>query len=394
MNMKRFISVLLIMVAWAAHAQNTVVMDEVVVRLVKEGFANVRYAETDKEMIYTLECDSYKIPAEGLKRVAQIVEGNYLDDKDVKIVVTYMNVPELTMSCDAESRSWKVTRRLDESWDVVKGRQRINSSIGKVDVNLYPQLSLKNLIINQVYQTLWNVNPALEVSLWPGMKMSYQVKLPIYNDGYGALESKIHPGMVTLSQRFRDPWNLNVNGKLTLGTFSNNRYGAALEMVYYFPNERFSLDTQLAMLGNCYYDGFIFKFDRDMYFRWNVAANYYWPMTRTQFTLRAQKFLLGDFGFKYEMIRHFDRCSVGLYAEKSTYERAELNVGFRFQIALPPYRHKRRGYVPRVSTSTNMGMTYVANNEQYYYKEFRTEASDNIMSKNFFNPYYIENQLH
>ena len=91
------------------------------------------------------------------------------------------------------------------------------------------------------------------------------------------------------------------------------------------------------------------------------------------------------------MIRHFRHCSTGLYAEKA--RSAQLNVGFRFQVALPPYNQKRRGYIPRVRTSGQMGMSYNANNEQYYYKEFRTEASDNIMSKNQFNPYFIESQL-
>lgn len=390
--MRKLICILMAacLLAPALSAQ-AVKLDEVVVRLVKEGFANVRSAETEEFVAYSLECDSYKIPAEGIKRVRQIVEGNYSSDKPLKIVVTHMNIPQLTLDYEPSTGVWDVTRRLDEGWDAVRGQTKLNSSLGKVDINIYPQLSLKNLIINQVYQTLWNLNPALEVSLWPGMKFSYQVKLPIYNDGYGQLEDKVHPGMVTLSQRFRDPWGLNLQGKFTVGAFSSNRYGAALEMMYHFPNERFYLDTQLAMLGNAYFDSFIFKYDKDMYFRWNVAANYYWPMMRTQFILRAQKFLLGDVGVKYEMIRHFDRCSVGLYAEKGPV--AQLNVGFRFQIALPPYRNARRGYVPRVSTSSNMGMTYVANNELYYYKEFRTEASDNIMSNNFFNPYYIENQI-
>ena len=64
-----------------------------------------------------------------------------------------------------------------------------------------------------------------------------------------------------------------------------------------------------------------------------------------------------------------------------------------FQIALPPYRMKRHGYIPRVSTSGQIGMAYNANNEQKFYKEFRTEASDNIMSLNYYNPYYINSQL-
>ena len=132
----------------------------------------------------------------------------------------------------------------------------------------------------------------------------------------------------------------------------------------------------------------MFKYDKHPYLRWNVALNYYYPPLDTQFTLRMQKFLLGDVGLKYEMIRHFDRCSIGLYAEKS--KIAQLNVGFRFQVSIPPYRMKRRGYAPRVSTSTAMGMSYNSNNEQFYYKEFRTEASDNILWKNAFNPFFID----
>ena len=49
----------------------------------------------------------------------------------------------------------------------------------------------------------------------------------------------------------------------------------------------------------------------------------------------------------------------------------------------------RKGYIPRVNTSTSMGMTYNANNEQYYYKEFRSEYKDNILTNNAFNPVYL-----
>ena len=54
------------------------------------------------------------------------------------------------------------------------------------------------------------------------------------------------------------------------------------------------------------------------------------------------------------MIRHFRYCSIGFYAMKA--EHAKANGGFRFQVALPPYKYKRKGYIPRVNTSTNMGI--------------------------------------
>ena len=368
------------------------VLASIVGSLEQRGFSNIRASESPERVVLALECDSYKIPSEGFAVACALVRDILGDDgRVIKIIGLNIGVPEVTMTYDPGRGAWSTTRRLDDSWDEVRSQPKVASSVGKTDILIYPQVSLKNLIINQVYQSLWQLYPALEVSLWPGMKFTYQLKLPIYNDGYGQLEDKIHPGMISLSQRFRDPWHLNINGKLTLGYFSNNRYGAALEMEYWFPDERFWVDTQLAYLGNSYWDGFIFRYDRNMYFRWNVAFNCYIPMIDTQFILRAQRFLLGDIGLKYEMIRHFNRCSVGLYAEKSLH--ADMNVGFRFQISLPPYRHARNGYRPRVSLSRQMGMSYNANNEQYYYKEFRTEASDNIMSRNYFNPCYINSYL-
>lgn|SRR5574344_599097 len=395
--MRRFaliISMLLLLAPVALRGQQAMgeERDSTVTRLIEAGFMNVRAVQTDEFKVYTIENDSYKLPAEGFARARRIIEGSGLDgDKPVKVIGMYYDVPQVTMTYNPELGSWKTTSRLDAGWNAVRKVKKSNSSFGKVNLVVYPQVSLMNLIINQVYQSLWQVSPALEVSLWPGMKFTYQVKFPIFNDGYGELESMVHPGMVSVSQRFRDPWNLNVLGKMTFGVFSGNRYGAALEMAYIFPNERFSLDTQMGMLGNCYWNGFVLHYDKRMNFRWNLAMNYYCPMLGTQFTLRAQQFLLGEYGVKYEMIRHFSHCSIGLYAEKVP--DVQMNVGFRFQIALPPYHMRRRGYLPKVTTSSQMGMTYNANNERTYYQEYRTEASDNIMSNNYFNPYYIDSEI-
>lgn len=389
--MRRFIiSVMVGLHAFALGA--SVDVTDIVRSLEDAGFADIRAAQTDEYVVVSLACDSYKLPSEGLGVARRILEEAMSgDSRGIKLVCTDRNIPEVTMSYDPASGEWHTTRRLDESWDVVKVEPKTGSSIGKVDIVVYPQISIKNLIINQVYQTLWQLGPALEVSLWKGMKFSYQLRYPLFNDGYGEAESKVHPGMVTLSQSFRDPWNFNIHGKLTAGVFSANRYGLALESAWYLPDERFSFDTQLALLGNSYFDGFVFKFAREFCFRWNVAFNYYMPVIDTQFTLRMQKFLLGDVGLKYEMIRHFRRSSVGLYAEKG--RDSPLNVGFRFQISLPPYNMKRRGYAPRVITSGAMGMSYNSNNEQFYYKEFRTEASDNIMGKNAYNPFFLDKHI-
>ena len=374
-------------------------------RLVEAGFANVRSVETPEFTAFTVENDYYKLPAEGFARAVQILEGAGLDDsKPIKLIGTSFKVPEVTISYNPESGAWRTTKRLDASWDAVRRQPMQNDSFLKTDITVYPVVSLINLIITQVYQSLWELKPALEVNLWPGARFSYQLVVPVFTDFFESRYHYVHPGMITLSQRFRDPWHLNILGKLTVGQFSGNRYGAALEAAYWFPNERFWVDTQLGLVSTGYYVGFRWRYLWEPQFVWNVAGNYYNAALGTQFTLRAQRFLFGDYGLKFEMIKHFRHCSVGFYAERGLLfdetgalrpksAQPHTNGGFRIHVSLPPYRARRHGYVPRITTSGQTNFDYNANNEQYFYKEFRSEAADNLVSRNYFNPYYINGML-
>lgn len=103
------------------------------------------------------------------------------------------------------------------------------------------------------------------------------------------------------------------------------------------------------------------------------ADNIYWQMI----------------GGRIDLIRHFRYCSIGFYAMKA--QGALKNGGFRFQVALPPYKYKRK--YARVTTSDNWGMSYNAGNERYYYKNYYALPEDNMMKQNQFNPYFIKSEL-
>ena len=134
------------------------------------------------------------------------------------------SVPEVSR------RDWDVSYSLGNSWKKADKVKRKNSSLFKVDVVIYPELSLKNLIITQIYQALFNLSPAVEVSLWKGMKLTAQIVVPIYNDGYPYLYDKVHPGFIGISQKLRLPYN--IWGTFTIGHFSSERYGLDFQAVY------------------------------------------------------------------------------------------------------------------------------------------------------------------
>ena len=369
--------------------------------LIRLGFENVRWTENDNERIYTIENNVYKANGVGIAKAIETIQKSGLPvGKQCKVIVTNFDIPEIALTyhpsvCDtiAEKglKNWQTSYEIGDSWREVKGEKKKNSSQFKVDIVVYPQLSYKNLIITQIYQALFTLNPAVEVSLWPGSKLTGQVIVSIYNDGYGSFYDKVHPGFITLSQRFRLPFN--IKGKATVGYFNADRYGMDLTLFYPFKDERFSLDGRIGATGIGYWDGFMLHYDKDLSLTWSVGANFYWPKYNTQFSLKGEQYILQEKGIKFEMIRHFRYASVGFYAMKA--QHANSNGGFRFQILLPPYKYKRlkNKYIPRVNTSYNMGIAYNAGNEQLYYRQYRSEADENIMNNNRFNPFFIKSEI-
>ena len=55
-------------------------------------------------------------------------------------------------------QDWEVSYNLGNSWNKVKRNKKANSSLYKVDITIYPELSLKNLVITQIYQVLFNLS--------------------------------------------------------------------------------------------------------------------------------------------------------------------------------------------------------------------------------------------
>ena len=373
--------------------------EETVNTLVGMGFENVAWHENDKERVYVMENAAYRLNGVGIGKAVDVVQRMGLPDKKpCRLIILDNNVPQISLYYEpiigdtvpeASRKDWEVSYDLGNDWrQLTKGKKQ-NSSLFKVDIVVYPELNLKNLVINQIYQVLFNLSPAIEVSLWKGMKLTAQVVFPVYNDGYGDRLGKIHPGFLTAQQTVRLPYN--IWGTLTVGTYNGGRYGLDLKFFHPFKDERFSVEGRIGMTGTYYWNGFEYNYGTKQRITWSLGGSFYWPRYNVQTTLKAEQYILGEKGVRLDIIRHFRYASIGFYAMKA--DGAKANGGFRFQVALPPYKYKRKGYIPRVTPSKNMGIAYNAGNERYYYKGYRSNPSDNIMQNNSFNPYFIKSEL-
>ena len=393
---------LLLLPMFTKAQYNKVYADITANMLVDMGFENVVWSEDEKERVYVLENTPWRLQGVGLAHAIDRIQKTGLPEKgkSCRIVVLDNNIPQISLIYTANPDSlkaapgsyaarsaWDATYDLGDSWDKVKKEYRMNSSLFKVDVVVYPELYLKNLIITQIYQVLFNLSPAIEVSFWNGMKLTAQMVFPIYNDGYGKRMDKIHPGTIALSQSFRLP--MRTFARVSVGLFDSDRYGIDLKAVHYFKDERFSVEGRIGCTGTGYWNGFEFHYGKHQRITWSLGGSFYWPKYNTQISLKAEQYLLHEVGGRIDLIRHFRYCSIGFYAMKA--QGALKNGGFRFQVALPPYKYKRK--YARVTTSDNWGMSSNAGNERYYYKNYYALPEDNMMKQNQFNPYFIKSEL-
>ena len=393
--------------------------DGVVDWLVGQGFENVCWAENDTERVYVLENSAYRLSGVGIGVALDEIQKHGMPEngKKCRLIVLDNNVPVISLLCtsvgkkEISRKDWNVSYDLDDSWELVKGEKRYNSSLYKVDILVYPEFNFRNSRLSRPYQVRFNLNPTLQVSLWKGGQVNAQLVVPVVND-YGYKYDDVRPGFLTVSQTVRLPYNVFVTG--TAGFFNNNRAGFDLQAEYH-PSFIESLKGKVWFEGRVSYTiwgewgewsyangvnrnvhPFKFGYSRDEErITGQLGVNYYWEKYNTQFAFRGESFLGGDCGFRFDMIRHFRYCSIGFYGTyiPSDWWNDGVNAGFRFQITLPPYKYKRRGYIPRVMPSRNWGFAYNAAGAFVYGQRFRANIDDNISKNIEYNPYYIKSEL-
>lgn len=397
-----FVAVILFLLSACMQTLRAQSATQTVDSLVNMGYENVSWHENEEERIYVLENVASRLSTTGISEaVGMITRKGLPEHKTCRIVFLDNNIPQLSLvyrpvvadsliGKPVVTPEWKTTADVGTGWrQAVRSGVR-NSSLFKVDLVIYPELMLKNLVITQIYQVLFNLSPAIEISLWKGMKLTAQMVFPVYNDGYGTRLGKIHPGFLAAQQTVRLPYNIWTT--LAVGAFNNERYGADLRVRHTLIwDERFSLEGRIGLTATYRWDGFSCSYGTARRLTWSLGAGFYWPRYNVQTTLKAEQYLLGEKGARLDIIRHFKHASVGFYAMKA--QGARVNGGFRIQVALPPYRYKRRGYIPRVLPSKNMGIAYNAGNERFYYQNYRVSPADNMMQENAYNPYFINSYL-
>ena len=374
--------------------------------LVEDGFENVRASRTNDVTYVSFEDNIYRGTYTGLNKALQLILASVPEDDALDVVVADLGQPRLHLAVDAQmigdyrqgkiSLSEVYTKMLidndyDASWQMLKriSKRQTNSSSWKADFVIYPQLSLDNTYLDELYDYYFNIAPALEMTMWSGAKLTLQAIVPIATNMSGQY-NRFRAGFLTVEQNFTLSHGFKV--RLVGGNFNNNRAGVQFEGKWNSQNGRVEVGAKVAGTVQSIVTskkGWTFSD------KWRATANaymsYYVPQYNTELKLQGNRYVYGDYGIRGDIIRHFGECTIGLYG---MYVKSEFNGGFNFTFPLPGKKFMPHRSV-RIRPAYNWSMEYTIksvwdgkNMSREVAKKFATSPDENANHR-FYQPDYI-----
>ena len=379
--------------------------NDVTSSLVKMGMEDIVVVDEPDGFFISYSDNVYRGTFRGAFEVFRLLVDDLQINKNIVIVLQENKVPRIAIKINEDyistyhnkllsiaglMASANISYNTDEYNGLFRGLKRKNNSSGKVDIVLYPQLSLNNGWYDKIYGVTVNIAPALEVGLWKGASITGQVIFPVWNNLDGEVDY-IRAGMLLFRQEYRFPKNIFMT--FNIGNFNYNRMGADISFKYTQNNNRWETGVNAGITGSSIiFDG---KWELSKWRKITGAlfVRYNEPFYNLQFDLTGQRYVYGDYGVRFDCTRHFGEVSIGFYA---MYTRDEPNGGFHFAVPLPRKKRALRKVI-RLSAPEYYDMDYIARNAgEYQLKHlgysYETRPDEN-RSQRYYNPDHIKSML-
>lgn len=369
------------------------------------GMENIREVADPEGVYLCWEDPVYRGPVRGLAEILRTLAVQEDLVQDTHLVILENGLPQILVKVSAadwadyreERISWAdfvnrllLTYETDDVMRRFSGTKTEHRSAGRIDFVVYPQLQLRNSWLDKIYGASVNIAPAVEMQLWKGASFTGQVIFPIWNNMVGEMDY-IRAGILTLRQEIRLPKRWMAS--LTVGNFTQQRIGADLQFTWRTANDRWLLGARGGLTGAS-----VVQEGRWQVSRWErlsgaVWGRYFEPHYQLELELTAERYIYGDYGARFDCVRHFGETTVGLFAMVSG---GEANGGFSFSVPLPRKKRMQRKAV-RIRLPEYWGLTYEAQSGNEYAERRlgRRYQTDPVVSRTnrFYNPDYVRKQL-
>lgn len=300
-------------------------------RLISDGFENVRVVQDGNQISVVLEDNHYRGIFRGLGVALQLISPSAEATDTIELIALENRMPRLTVKATHIKGSWNVDTEYGGTMNRKLRRAKSkNSSAYKLDIVPYPSFIFSNHRYDRLWSLAMYISPTLEMDLWPGAKVTAQMKVLAIDNFKDATFDKVLPGYITLSQQIisNSRWDV----KATAGLFNLYRNGVDVRGTYHFNNQ---LDFGLIVGGTGPWYVRNHKLTMCNIDKFNIVGqvNYYEPRTNLQFDLKFGRFVFEDTGVRLDVLRHLRDYAVGIYANKTN---TNANIGFEFSVPIGP----------------------------------------------------------
>jgi len=373
--------------------------------VIKMGMEDVAVVDEPDGLYINYSDNIYRGPFRGAFEVFTLLLNDLQIDKSIILILKVDRIPYVSLKLDEEQvRAYQsgrlslvqlmsashISYDIDKYNKLFKGVKAENNSAGKIDIVLYPQVSLNNSWLDKLYGAIINIAPAVEVGLWKGASFTGQAIFPLWNNMTGEMDY-IRAGMLVLRQEYRFPENIFM--AFNIGNFNANRMGANLSFKYIPAGDQWEAGVNAGITGSSTFNSG--KWEVSQWKRVNGAVflRYNEPLYNLQFDLTGQRYIYGDYGIRLDCVRHFGEVAIGFYG---MYTGGEPNGGFNLAIPLSGKKHMKRNAV-RISAPEYFDWEYEAQSGNEYFKKrlgrYYEMRPDENRSQRYYNPAYMKNML-
>jgi hypothetical protein len=331
--------------AWDVFLGDASLASRVASRLAAEGFMDVAVVMEGSRVGVRFQNTRYRDRRRALEAAAALALVELPPQHELVLVasdggVSLLSASYTSRAAEAERVPNSVPHRISlwvsDAPAGVLSAPGSNSPHGRVDLVVHPWFEA-NFSNTDPVAARTGIAPELRTSLRKGLTISVQILFTLQDD-IPTGESRVRPGLLTLSQRVRLGNAVLVSA--TVGSFNPDRYGIVGEARAYSPSGRFSAGAEVALTGAASYGA------HDWYYTPmkdpTALVDVAWRELAHCLTVRMTTgwFMPTEAALRLDVARQFGTTEVGFFA---VHGETEANFGFRLVVPLPGARYGRLG---------------------------------------------------
>lgn len=267
-----------------------------------------------------------------------------------------------------------------------------NTGTFRLEIVIEPDIKLALGGKPDPIQHQFNLIPTANLYLWKGALLKLQGILPISNELAIPEETIIRPGILSLSQQIRLPNNLFVG--VSVGYFTNYRYGTSIDVAQYFFNGNLALRGQIGYTGYASYPKRlgvdelekIWQYGELEYTDYKFGVDYFVAKWNLKVGVEYGKVLYHKNIFQVSLNQRFKEIEFGLFGFKTDDGN---NYGINLTIPIFPKKYWKPKAVS-IRPSSHLSYTYFST--ERYVNQYKTGINLALQNQSF-NPALLQNLL-